>query len=151
MFASVSDQMLCIASTLGPSPKINIIGLSDHVLSADTTVPPAATLLHTINLVEEGGLKGNVNLMSISVDGKYLAVSDISGNISIWNSDTWKIVEWSINSKKYSKFCRKLMQQGLPKKWVSRSFPVTGISFDMNKQDVLILHDDSTITIIDKS
>ncbi|XP_046396147.1 U3 small nucleolar RNA-associated protein 4 homolog [Ischnura elegans] len=62
-----------------------------------------------------------------------------------------KIVEWNLSSKKLTKFCRNLTRHGFPKQWLSRVFPVLGISFDRSKPDILVLHDDATITIVDKS
>ncbi|XP_071451575.1 U3 small nucleolar RNA-associated protein 4 homolog [Hetaerina americana] len=62
-----------------------------------------------------------------------------------------KIVEWNISTKKLTKFCRHLTRHGFPKQWMSRVFPVLGISFDRSKPDIIILHDDATITVVDKS
>lgn len=51
--------------------------------------------------------------------------------------------------KQYTKFSNNL-QSRLPKQWLARPFPITNIIFDPRNENIIIMHDDSTVYIIDK-
>lgn len=126
-------------------------------------------------------LEDLIHLISISDDGRFIVTADRMSNIAVWKDYKYycalpkynncsptamainnsqqcvvvsyadhKIVEFSLVKKKYTTFSRTLDQRH-PKQWLSRQFPVEGILFDRNNPDVIIIYDDSTICIIDKT
>ena len=42
------------------------------------------------------------------------------------------------------------LDQHHPKQWLSRNFPVINIAFDPRNTNIIILHDDNTICVVDK-
>lgn len=61
-----------------------------------------------------------------------------------------QIVEYSIPRRKYTEFSKSL-QGRLPNQWLARSFPITNIAFDQNNENIIIMHDDTTVFVINKS
>ncbi len=55
-----------------------------------------------------------------------------------------------MNKKRYTSFSRALVHKH-PKQWLNRQFPVEGILTDKTNPDVIIIYDDTTICIIDKT
>lgn len=60
-----------------------------------------------------------------------------------------QIIEYSIPRRKYTEFSKNL-QGRLPTQWLARSFPITNISFDENNENIIIVHDDTTVFVINK-
>ncbi|XP_003698089.1 U3 small nucleolar RNA-associated protein 4 homolog [Apis florea] len=77
-----------------------------------------------------------------------MAIQKDTLNLVIVYSDH-KIVEYNILQKQYTKFSNNL-QSRLPKQWLARPFPITNIIFDPRNENIIIMHDDSTVYIIDK-
>lgn len=61
----------------------------------------------------------------------------------------YQVVEYALDKRKYTKFSRNLSENH-PKQWLSRGFPVINVTFDPLNSNVIIMHDDSTICVIDK-
>ena len=78
-----------------------------------------------------------------------MAVQKDTLNLVVVYSDH-KIVEYNILQRQYTKFSNNL-QSRLPKQWLARSFPITNIIFDPRNDDIIIMHDDSTVYVINKS
>ncbi|OAD61377.1 Cirhin [Eufriesea mexicana] len=77
-----------------------------------------------------------------------MAVQKSTLNLVIVYSDH-KIVEYNILQRQYTKFSNNL-QSRLPKQWLARPFPITNIIFDSRNENIIIMHDDSTVYVIDK-
>lgn len=58
-------------------------------------------------------------------------------------------MEYSLERKKFTKFSRHLIKKNVSL-WVNRNFPVRNIVFDPQSPHVSILHDDSSIVVMDK-
>ncbi|XP_053978260.1 U3 small nucleolar RNA-associated protein 4 homolog isoform X2 [Hylaeus volcanicus] len=78
-----------------------------------------------------------------------MAVQKDTLNLVVVYSDH-KIVEYNILQRQYTKFSNNL-QSRLPKQWLARSFPITNIIFDPRNENIIIMHDDSTVYVINKS
>ena len=61
-----------------------------------------------------------------------------------------QIIEYSIPRRKYIEFANNLRSQ-LPTQWLARPFPLTNIAIDHNNENIIILHDDTTVFKINKS
>lgn len=55
-----------------------------------------------------------------------------------------------MKKKKYTSFSRALDLKH-PKQWLNRQYPVEGILFDPQNDNVIMIYDDTTICIIDKT
>ncbi|KAK2586925.1 hypothetical protein KPH14_009855 [Odynerus spinipes] len=77
-----------------------------------------------------------------------MAVQKDTLNLVIVYSDH-KIVEYNIVRKQYTQFSNNL-QSRLPKQWLARPFPITNITFDPHNENIIIMHDDSTVYVINK-
>lgn len=62
----------------------------------------------------------------------------------------FQIIEYNIPKQQYTKFCDNL-QNHLPKQWLTRPFPITNIIFDPHNENIIIMQDDSTVYIVNKS
>ncbi|XP_076281680.1 UTP4 small subunit processome component l(3)72Dn [Lasioglossum baleicum] len=78
-----------------------------------------------------------------------MAVQKDTLNLVVVYSDH-KIVEYNLLQRQYTKFSNNL-QSRLPKQWLARSFPITNIIFDSRNENIIIMHDDSTVYVINKS
>ncbi|XP_076637416.1 UTP4 small subunit processome component l(3)72Dn [Colletes latitarsis] len=78
-----------------------------------------------------------------------MAVQKNTLNLVVVYSDH-KIIEYNILQRQYTKFSNNL-QSRLPKQWLARSFPITNIIFDPRNENIIIMHDDSTVYVINKS
>ncbi|CAL7943400.1 unnamed protein product [Xylocopa violacea] len=78
-----------------------------------------------------------------------MAIQKDTLNLVIVYSDH-KIVEYNILQRQYTKFSNNL-QSRLPKQWLARSFPITNIIFDPRNENIIVMHDDSNVYVIDKS
>ncbi|KZC09523.1 PREDICTED: cirhin [Dufourea novaeangliae] len=78
-----------------------------------------------------------------------MAVQQDTLNLVVVYSDH-KIVEYNIQQRQYTNFSNNL-QSRLPKQWLARSFPITNIIFDPRNENIIIMHDDSTVYVINKS
>ncbi|XP_003699717.1 UTP4 small subunit processome component l(3)72Dn [Megachile rotundata] len=77
-----------------------------------------------------------------------MAIQKNTLNLVIVYSDH-KIVEYNILQRQFTKFSNSL-QSRLPKQWLARPFPITNIIFDPRNENIIIMHDDSTVYVIDK-
>ncbi|XP_060818958.1 U3 small nucleolar RNA-associated protein 4 homolog [Bombus pascuorum] len=77
-----------------------------------------------------------------------MAIQQGTLNLVIVYSDH-KIIEYNILQRQYTKFSNNL-QSRLPKQWLARPFPITNIIFDPRNENIIIMHDDSTVYVIDK-
>ncbi|XP_043591697.1 U3 small nucleolar RNA-associated protein 4 homolog [Bombus pyrosoma] len=77
-----------------------------------------------------------------------MAIQKGTLNLVIVYSDH-KIIEYNILQRQYTKFSNNL-QSRLPKQWLARPFPITNIIFDPRNENIIIMHDDSTVYVIDK-
>ncbi|XP_034249817.1 U3 small nucleolar RNA-associated protein 4 homolog [Thrips palmi] len=124
-------------------------------------------------------LKGAVHLLEISEDQNLIITGDHESNIVVWKENKVHcslphytcgpsalsisscskyivvvyidnlIVEYSIQDKKLTDFSRKL-QHKLPNEWMARPFPVLNVCYDPRDSNKIIMHDDSTICVLDK-
>lgn len=62
----------------------------------------------------------------------------------------FQIVEYNIPNRKYTQFSNNL-QSRLPKQWLARQFPITNIIFDPHNENIIIMHDDSGVYVINKN
>ncbi|KAJ8927588.1 hypothetical protein NQ314_019933 [Rhamnusium bicolor] len=60
-----------------------------------------------------------------------------------------KIIEYDIKKKRFTPFSRYL-ETNVPVQWKSRSYPIRNITFDPRVDNIIILHDDSSIIIVNK-
>jgi len=60
-----------------------------------------------------------------------------------------KLVECDIRTAKLTEFSQSLSGR-LPREWISRKTPITNIRFVSSDPDLIILHDDNTLAVIDK-
>jgi len=60
-----------------------------------------------------------------------------------------RVMEVSLASARYTKFSNSLASQ-LPRGWLSRRTAVTGVTYLREKPDLILMHDDSTIAVLDK-
>ncbi|KAG8285601.1 U3 small nucleolar RNA-associated protein 4 [Homalodisca vitripennis] len=144
-------------------------------LSVDT----GPNLVHTFSPHSDNLMTDIIHLITISPDNKYIVAADRKSNIVVWSSGKHycslpkyqcaptamaiqphtnhlvvvycdhKIVEFALDKRKYTKFSRKLSGSH-PKQWLARSFPVSNIVFDPSNSNVILMHDDSNICVIDK-
>lgn len=49
----------------------------------------------------------------------------------------------------YTEFSNNL-QNRVPSYWLARQYPITNVTFDPNNENVIILHDDTTVYVIQK-
>ncbi|XP_066583138.1 U3 small nucleolar RNA-associated protein 4 homolog [Prorops nasuta] len=78
-----------------------------------------------------------------------MAVQSNTLNLVVVYSDH-KIIEFNIPRKQFTEFSNNL-QNHLPMHWLARPFPITNIIFDPNKENIIIVHDDSNVYIINKT
>lgn len=138
-----------------------------------------ATILHIFKPHEENLIKDTIRLLSVSRRGEYIVAADRDSNIVVWSEgkhyctlpkyrcpvtcmnlqpDTnnivvvyadHKIIEYSLEKRKYTKFSRRLSDNH-PKQWLSRNFPVINVAFDPTNENTILLYDDSAICVISK-
>ena len=60
-----------------------------------------------------------------------------------------QIIEYNIPTRKFTEFSKNL-QSCLPLQWLSRPFPITNIIFDPNNENVIIMHDDTSVFVLNK-
>nr|CAD7460305.1 unnamed protein product [Timema tahoe] len=77
-----------------------------------------------------------------------LAIQSSTNNLVVVYADH-KVVEVNLKTGKFSNFS-KLLSGQMPTQWSSRCFPVNNVTFDPRNDNIIILHDDTTICIIDK-
>ncbi|XP_046433758.1 U3 small nucleolar RNA-associated protein 4 homolog [Neodiprion fabricii] len=78
-----------------------------------------------------------------------MAVQENTLNLVIVYSDH-KIVEYSITEKRYTQFSTNL-EEKLPKQWLSRAIPISHITFDPRNENLIIMHDNTMICVVDKA
>nr|XP_033325661.1 U3 small nucleolar RNA-associated protein 4 homolog [Megalopta genalis] len=78
-----------------------------------------------------------------------MAVQKDTLNLVVVYSDH-KIVEYNLLQRQYTNFSNNL-QSRLSKQWLARPFPITNIIFDQRNENIIIMHDDSTMYVINKS
>ncbi|XP_014215033.1 U3 small nucleolar RNA-associated protein 4 homolog [Copidosoma floridanum] len=89
------------------------------------------------------------SLLKYSCPPTAMAIQDDTHNLVIVYSDH-KIIEYSISKNKYTTFSNSL-QGHLPAQWLARPFPIINIAFHAHNKDIIILHDDTTIFVMNKS
>lgn len=52
--------------------------------------------------------------------------------------------------RQYTEFSNQL-QHRIPTQWLSRPFPITNVTFDPNNDNIIIVHDDTTVYVINKN
>ncbi|KAI4486585.1 hypothetical protein M0804_005955 [Polistes exclamans] len=87
-------------------------------------------------------------LPSYSCPPTAMAVHKDTLNLVIVYSDH-KIVEYNLIKKQYTQFSNNL-QSRIPKQWLARPFPIINICFDPYNENIIIMHDDSNVYIINK-
>ncbi|XP_015588039.1 U3 small nucleolar RNA-associated protein 4 homolog [Cephus cinctus] len=78
-----------------------------------------------------------------------MAVQADTLNLVVVYSDH-KIIEYNISKRMYTQFSNNL-EGHLPKQWLTRPFPITNVTFDPNNENVIIVHDDTTVYVINKN
>lgn len=134
---------------------------------------------NTFEAYKNKDVTDSIRMLAVSSDFEYVIASDLDSNIVVWQQEKvyaklpryacpitalavhpttnelvivyadHKIMEYSLKKRKYTKFSKGLQDQ-LPKQWLSRSFPVQNITFDERNDNIIILHDDNTIFVINK-
>ncbi|XP_011497017.1 PREDICTED: cirhin [Ceratosolen solmsi marchali] len=77
-----------------------------------------------------------------------MAVQKKTNNLVVVYSDH-KIIEYNIPTRRYTKFSNNL-QDILPAQWLARRFPITNIVFDQSNENIIVMHDDTTVFVINK-
>ncbi|XP_012266605.2 U3 small nucleolar RNA-associated protein 4 homolog [Athalia rosae] len=77
-----------------------------------------------------------------------IAVQEKTLNVVIVYCDH-KIVEYDIVKRRYTPFSLNL-EERLPKQWLSRAIPVSHVTFDPRNENIIIMHDNTVICVIDK-
>ncbi|XP_063976661.1 U3 small nucleolar RNA-associated protein 4 homolog [Diachasmimorpha longicaudata] len=77
-----------------------------------------------------------------------VAVQQETNNLVIVYADH-KIVEYNLFRRQYTEFSNNL-QTRVPSHWLTRTFPIINIIFNPNDQNAIILHDDTTVYVIQK-
>lgn len=77
-----------------------------------------------------------------------LAIHPETNNLVVAYSDH-NVLEYSLSEKQYTKFSGNLNATSR-KQWLSRAYPVRGITFDLENPQVMILYDDVTMHVINK-
>ncbi|XP_076322453.1 U3 small nucleolar RNA-associated protein 4 homolog isoform X2 [Tachypleus tridentatus] len=78
-----------------------------------------------------------------------LGVNSLMKNIVVIYSDQ-RLVEYSLEKQEYTAWMRQ-MQKDRVSLGLSRYSPITEVSFDPNNKSLIILHDDSSVFLLDKS
>ncbi|XP_067392855.1 U3 small nucleolar RNA-associated protein 4 homolog [Emydura macquarii macquarii] len=79
-----------------------------------------------------------------------LAIHPVTSNLVITHSDQ-QVFEFSIPSREYTTWSRKVQQHGLHKGWLERDTPITHITFNPKQPAHILLHDTHMFCILDKS
>lgn len=61
-----------------------------------------------------------------------------------------KVVEYNLMRRQYTEFSNQL-QSRIPSQWLARPYPITNITFDEGNDNIIILHDDTTVYVINKN
>jgi len=77
-----------------------------------------------------------------------IGINPHNNNVVIAYSNQ-KLVECDIRTAKLTEFSNSLAGR-LPREWISRKTPITNIRFVSSDPDLIILHDDNTLAVIDK-
>ncbi|XP_015832958.1 U3 small nucleolar RNA-associated protein 4 homolog isoform X2 [Tribolium castaneum] len=109
-----------------------------------------------------GDVRGNIAVWTLKNDQyvfhcklpKYklsptaIAIQPNSANLVVaFNNNN--IIEYDMNRRELTKFSRSLAKN-LPKQLTSRVSPIRNITFDSRVKDVIILHDDDSVLVVDK-
>ncbi|XP_076322457.1 U3 small nucleolar RNA-associated protein 4 homolog [Tachypleus tridentatus] len=78
-----------------------------------------------------------------------LGVNSLMKNIVVIYSDQ-RLVEYSLEKQEYTAWMRQLQKDRVSLR-LSRYSPITEVSFDPNNKSLIILHDDSSVFLLDKS
>ncbi|XP_012526821.1 U3 small nucleolar RNA-associated protein 4 homolog [Monomorium pharaonis] len=88
-------------------------------------------------------------LSKYSCPATAIAVQKSTLNLVIAYSDH-KIVEYNIPTRSYTEFSNNL-QNRLSKQWLARPFPIMNIIFDPRNENIIIMQDDSSVYVINKT
>ncbi|KAF7992974.1 hypothetical protein HCN44_005755 [Aphidius gifuensis] len=78
-----------------------------------------------------------------------IAVQNLTLNMVVVYSDH-KVIEYNLLKRQYTDFSNQL-QHRIPTQWLSRPFPITNVTFDPNNDNIIIVHDDTTVYVINKN
>ncbi|XP_075224569.1 UTP4 small subunit processome component l(3)72Dn [Lycorma delicatula] len=122
-----------------------------------------------------------ITLIATSYDGKYIAIAGTNGQICVFNDSQFHtslpkynlpataisfhptentlyavysdylFIEFSLDLKHYTSFSRSFNSSLLNKYFGYHKLPVTNISFDYDKRNVITLHSSSVICVFDKN
>lgn len=95
-----------------------------------------------------GNWKYYVSLPKYTCPPTAINIHPTTADVVIIYSDH-RIVEYSLTKRKFTDFSTVLNVQP-PRQWLSRSFPVMNVTFDPQESEILMLHDDASICIVDK-
>ncbi|XP_062817577.1 U3 small nucleolar RNA-associated protein 4 homolog [Anolis carolinensis] len=79
-----------------------------------------------------------------------LAIHPLTNNLVIAHSDQ-QLFEFSLASREYTPWSRKVQQSGLHRDWLERDTPITHLAFSPRQDGLLLLHDTYMFCIIDKA
>ncbi|KAK5642373.1 hypothetical protein RI129_008540 [Pyrocoelia pectoralis] len=113
-----------------------------HLIAGD---PCSNIVIWVLNKQSEWALYCKLPKYSVSAPTS-MALHPNDKNLVVMYADH-KLIEYDIECRKFTAFSLALEKQS---NWPSKSFPVRNIVFDSTKENIIILHDDSHIVIVDK-
>ncbi|PSN57688.1 hypothetical protein C0J52_00311 [Blattella germanica] len=148
-----SNTEVVIATSTGDVAIMKLIVTKDAihllVVSQDGKYIIAADLQSSIVVWTSPDLKKHYSLPRYKCAPTAMAVHPSTNELVVVYADH-KIIEYNLSQRKYTDFSRGLEQRH-PTQWLSRSYTVNNITFDPHKDDVILLHDDNTICVINKT
>ncbi|CAG9769857.1 unnamed protein product [Ceutorhynchus assimilis] len=172
------DNIPCVQGTFNNQYKQLIVALDNGSITIYDWEDGNPFISQRIDKNKEY-LSDTVSLLTVSTCGKYFAVADCKSNIVIFahHQDGYsfkaklpkynvpptalginsgnvvvvyannRVVEYDLAHKKFTDLSRKLENSN---GWKSKTHPVRTISFDSRDKNVIFLHDDSNVVIINK-
>lgn len=177
LFSPDDSRLVMVDSNKSENDEIKIIFMKNRMgtLNYEATIPAGEKLVDNVSLIcfsPDGkylvcaDYLSNIAIYPIGKDlasekpqtwwlPRYkcpptaMAVQKRTLNLVVVYSDH-KIVEYNIAKKEYTRFSRNLEEQ-LPKQWLSRAIPVSHVTFDPRNENVIIMHDNVIICVLDKT
>ncbi|XP_063237651.1 U3 small nucleolar RNA-associated protein 4 homolog isoform X1 [Bacillus rossius redtenbacheri] len=174
------DSEPCHAMLFSGGGHFAVLASNAGFLDVYQTSHEAVVWLRTVHSPSNPVLSDTVKLLAVSEGDRHLAAADCSSNIAVWSTASWqvqfrlprhghaptamsfhrarhlvvvyadqKIVEVMLKTGKFTKFSKRLSKK-VPVEWSSRTFPVTNVTFDPRNKNLIILHDDNLLCVINK-
>ncbi|XP_014284862.1 U3 small nucleolar RNA-associated protein 4 homolog [Halyomorpha halys] len=176
---SSKENLASLAMCFSPNSSLLVLGTIEGCVVSLSVSSDQPSILHSFDAYKDKDFKDSIRMLAVSSDSQYIVAADIQSNVIVWQDGKihtklpryncpitamaihpstnemvlvyadHKIMEYSLRKRKYTKFS-KILQDQHPKQWLNRHFPVHNLTFDERNENIIILHDDSTILVIDK-